>query len=373
MPVYFDHNATTPLDPRVLDAMLPYLRGPYGNPSSVHRYGRAARTAIEAARAQVAALVGVQPAQVIWTSGATESNNLALKGLVPERVGGRLLYGASEHPSVLEAAEAQADGVEAISLLRDGRVDIAAYQAQLARGPVRQVAVMAANNETGVIQDCAPLAAAAHAIGAAVHIDAVQAAGKIAVDFDALGADTMSLSAHKIYGPKGVGALVVRPGIELATQLHGGGQEHGLRGGTENLPAIVGFGVAAELASQELAARAEQTLRLRQTLEASLSGLDGITIFAEHAPRLPNTVQFGVEGWEGEALLMALDRAGFAVSSGSACASGRGEPSHVLLAMGWPREIAFRAVRVSFGTGNDLAEVERFIATLAALRPSRAA
>lgn len=380
MAIYFDHNATTPLDPRVLEAMLPYLSGPYGNASSVHRYGRAARDAIEAARVQVAALAGAQASELTFTSGATESNNLALKGLTENQPPSRVLYGATEHPAVLEAAEslrAHGWGVETIAMSEQGFVDWPAFEAQLARAPLRVAALMAANNETGVIQDLARVAALVHARGALLHVDAVQAAGKMPIaSLWSAGehtADLMSLSAHKLYGPKGVGALLVKAEVGLQTQLHGGGQERGLRGGTENLAAIVGFGVAAELALAEQAARAAQWLRLRERLEAGLRALPGVTIFGEAAPRLANTVQFGLAGWEGEALLMALDRKGIAVSSGSACASGTGEPSHVLIGMGLERGLAYRAIRVSLGIQNTEAEVDRFLAVLGDLRLQAAA
>lgn len=375
MPIYFDHNATTPLDPRVLDAMLPYLSGPYGNASSVHRYGRAARDAIEAARVQVAALAGAEASEVTFTSGATESNNLALKGLadgVPRAADApRILYSGTEHPAVLEAAEAlrgQGWPVETIAVDRSGVIDWPAFEAQLAGGPVRLAALMLANNETGVIHDTARAAALVHARGGLLHVDAVQAAGKLAFDFGSSGADLMSLSAHKLYGPKGVGALLVKSHVGLATQLHGGGQERGLRGGTENLAAIVGFGAACALAAAEVESRIARWTELKARLEAGLRRLPGITIFGDGAARLANTVQFGVEGWEGEALLMALDRKGIAVSSGSACASGTGEPSHVLLAMGWPRDIAFSAIRVSLGLASTEAEIDRFLVVLGELK-----
>lgn len=380
MPIYFDHNATTPLDPRVLDAMLPYLSGPYGNASSVHRYGRAARDAIEAARVQVAALAGAEASEVTFTSGATESNNLALKGLadgVPRAADApRILYGGTEHPAVLEAAEAlrgQGWPVETIAVDRSGVIDWPAFEAQLARGPVRLAALMLANNETGVIHDTARAAALVHARGGLLHVDAVQAAGKLAFDFGSSGADLMSLSAHKLYGPKGVGALLVKSHVGLATQLHGGGQERGLRGGTENLAAIVGFGAACALAAAEVEGRIARWTELKARLEAGLRRLPGITIFGDGVARLANTVQFGVEGWEGEALLMALDRKGIAVSSGSACASGTGEPSHVLLAMGWPRDIAFSAIRVSLGLASTEAEIDRFLIVLGELKMQVAA
>jgi len=372
MPIYFDHNATTPLDPRVLEAMLPYLSGPYGNPSSVHRYGRAARDAVEAARLQVAALAGAQPAEVVWTSGGTESNNLALQGAagVAARLS-RILYGSTEHPAVLETAESLGRHgwqVETIAIDGQGLVDWPAFEAQLARGPLCIAALMVANNETGVIQDVPRAAKAVHAAKALLLADAVQAAGKLALDFTASGADLMSLSSHKLYGPKGVGALLVKAGVEIAPLLHGGGQERGLRGGTENVAAIVGFGAAAELAQQDLQVRDTHLLALRERLIAGLHALPGVSIFGEQSPRLSNTVQFGLKGWEGEALLMALDRKGIAVSSGSACSSGKGEPSHVLLGMGLPRDTAYGAIRVSLGQGNTAAEIDRFLAVLGELR-----
>ncbi|WP_022978099.1 cysteine desulfurase family protein [Nevskia ramosa] len=376
MPIYLDYNATTPLDPRVLEAMLPYLSGPYGNASSVHRYGRAARDAIEAARVQVAALAGAEVSELTFTSGATESNNLALKGLTETARPTRVLYGATEHPAVLEAAASLVGhgwGVETITVDRAGIVDWPAFEAQLARGPLRLAALMLANNETGVIQDTARAATLVHDAGALLHVDAVQAGGKLAFGFSESGADLMSLSAHKLYGPKGVGALLVKSHVELAIQLHGGGQERGLRGGTENLAAIVGFGVAAELAITEREQRIAHWTALKARLEAGLRAMRGITIFGDGSPRLSNTVQFGVDGWEGEALLMALDRKGIAVSSGSACASGTGEPSHVLIGMGWPRDIAFSAIRVSLGITTSEAEIERFLAVLGELRQQVAA
>lgn len=368
MPSYFDNNATTRLDARVLEAMLPYLSGPYGNASSLHRFGRAARDAIERAREQVAALVNCQPKEIIWTSGGTESNNLALKGVCEGVRPTRLLYGSTEHPAVLETAEAlRARGwqVETVAIGCDGRVDWPRLEAQLAAGPLRLVSLMRANNETGVIQDVARAASLVHAAGAWLHVDAVQAAGKMPVDFSALDADLMSLSSHKIYGPKGIGALICKADVELVPLHHGGWQERGLRGGTENVASIVGFGAAAELACAELEARTAHLLALRERLEAGLHQIPGTRIFGEGVERLPNTVQFALRGYEGEALLMQLDRKGFAVSSGSACASGRGEPSHVLLGMGIEREIAAGAIRVSFGKDNTAEEVDQFLAVLA--------
>ncbi|MGQ0501352.1 MAG: cysteine desulfurase family protein [Panacagrimonas sp.] len=377
MPVYLDHNATTHLDPRVLDAMLPYLSGPAANASSLHRYGRIARDAVEQARMQVARLLGCEAKEVVWTSGGTEANNLAVKGMTAGEAPSRVLYGATDHPAVMEAAESlqyAGWGVEAVAVNRDGVIDFDALERQLTAGPVRLVSVMRANNETGVIQDVARVAALAHARGALLHVDAVQAIGKIAVDVNGLDADLLSVSAHKIHGPKGCGALVVRSHVELRPVQHGGAQERGLRGGTENVAAIVGFGAAAELALAELDARAGHALALRQRLEAGLSARPdalNATIFGAAAPdRLPNTLQFALAGWDGEALLMALDRKGFAVSSGSACASGSGEPSHVLLAMGHDRVTAKGAIRVSVGKDNTAADIDGFLAALGQIVPA---
>lgn len=370
MPVYLDHNATTRLDPRVLDAMLPYLSGPYGNASSLHRFGRAARDAVESAREQIAHLVNCQPGEVVWTSGGTESNNLAIKGVAAGATPTRILYGATEHPAVMEAAEAlTASGwrVEKIAVDAQGVVDWVALETRLRAAPVRLVALMRANNETGVIQDVAHAADLVHATGAWLHVDAVQAAGKIPVDFAALGADLMSLSSHKLYGPKGIGALIRKSEVELAPLHHGGPQEKGLRGGTENVAAIVGFGHAAELARQELTARAAHALQLRERLQAGLLALPRVRVFGAGVERLPNTLQFALDGYDGEALLMQLDRKGFAVSSGSACASGKGEPSHVLLGMGYAPEVARGAIRVSLGRDNTEAEIDSFLSALAGL------
>lgn len=370
MPTYLDHNATTPVDARVVEAMLPYLAGPYGNPSSLHRYGRLARDAVERARAQVAALIGAQPGEILWTSGGTEANNLALKGLCRGSPRGRVLYGATEHPAVMEAAEslrAQGWAVEPVAVDGRGLIDGPALQARLAAGPVRVLSLMRANNETGVVQDVARWAEPVRAAGGWLHVDATQAAGKLPLDFVALRADLMTVSSHKLYGPKGIGALAVRAEVDLQTQLHGGAQEKGLRGGTENLPAIVGFGVAAELAVAELARRTAHTLALRERLDAGLRALPGLRLFADGVERLSNTSQFGLAGWDGEALLMQLDRQGYAVSSGSACASGSGEPSHVLLAMGIDPVTAKGAVRVSLGKDSRESDVDGFLVALRSL------
>lgn len=369
MPIYFDHNATTHLDPRVIEAMMPYFSGPAANPSSLHRYGRLARDAVEAARIQVARLIGAQPAEIIWTSGGTEANNLAIKGVMRSGKGG-LFYGATEHPAGMEAAESLREtgvAVQAIPVDSNGLISPGLLRQQLTGTAPRLVSIMRANNETGVIQDIPTLAKVVHEAGAWLHVDAVQAAGKLPVDREALDADLLSLSSHKIYGPKGIAALAVRSHVELAPLLHGGAQERGLRGGTENVAAIAGFGCAAELALNELEARAQHYAELIERLDAGLARIPAIRIFGDGVLRLPNTRQFALAGYDGEALLMELDRQGIAVSSGSACASGSGEPSHVLLAMGIDPVTAKGAVRVSVGKNNTAAEMERFLQVLEAI------
>lgn len=367
--VYLDHNASSPLDQRVLEAMLPYLGKFFGNPSSLHRQGRIARSAIDTARQQVAALVGAQSSQIIFTSGGTEANNLAIKGLAARLSNPNFAVGATEHPSISAPAEhLAAKGWKRHTLEVDtlGLTTAASLQAVAAVKPAF-ASVMLANNETGVIQNLEPIVERLKPLGTLLHTDAVQAVGKIAVDFVKLGVDLLTLSSHKIYGPKGAGALVVARHVELEPLLEGGGQEGDLRSGTENVAAIVGFGKAAELAKTELEVRADKLYRLRTQLESYLSQQPSITLFAKEASRLPNTLQFALANMEGEALLMALDRKGFAVSSGSACASGAGEPSPVLLAMGYDEDLAKNAIRVSFGKDNETADIDRLIATLAPL------
>jgi len=364
MTAYLDHNASTPLDERVLDEMLPYLRFHHGNPSSVYRQGRIARQAIEMARQQVAQLVNAHPSQVVFTSGGTEANNLALKGPVAGSKG--VAVSAVEHASVL--APAQQLAIEARQLARievdsSGLVTEASMSRALATRP-GLVSIMLANNETGVIQDVRRWAEMAAPAGALFHTDAVQAAGKINVDFSALGVQLMSLSSHKLYGPKGVGALVLDKRVELAAQMLGGGQEKGCRSGTENVAAIVGFGKAAELAGLELQQRGSAMKALRQNLLLQLSLIDAVVVFAEQAECLPNTVFLAVPGIDGETLLMEMDRAGIAVSSGSACDSQKSGASHTLLAMGIDEDLARCAVRVSIGKDNTGQDIDAFVSVL---------
>ena len=365
MPVYLDHNATTPLSSEVLDAMMPYMTGLYGNPSSVHRFGRVTRDALEQARMQVANLVGAQPKEVVFTSGGTEANNLAISGGLAYSSPSGFAISATEHASIVAPAKLMGEQgwqLNTIAVNSQGVVEHDALHAAISE-TTQLVSVMAANNETGVLQDIPALVNAAKAVKADVifHSDACQAAGKLAIDFAGSKLDLMSLSSHKIYGPLGAGALVVKSHVDLAPLIVGGGQERQRRSGTENLVALVGFGAAAELAAKVLERRQAHVLDLQTQLIARLKDLRGITLFSQGVPCLPNTLMFSVAGIDGEMLLMQLDRKGFAVSSGSACDSGRTEPSHVLLAMGVKPETAKGAIRVSFGEQNTSDEVLQLV------------
>jgi cysteine desulfurase len=363
--VYFDHNATTPLDAAVLAGMMPYLQARFGNPSSRHGFGRGARQAVEEAREKVAAAVGAHPSQVIFTSGGTEANNLAIRGMAAALPASQIVWSGIEHPSVdrpCREMHRQGWKLRSVAVDRDGRYDMDDLARSL-REPTGLVSVMLANNETGVVQDVAAAAQGARAAGAWVHADAVQALGKMAVDFASLGVHAMSLSGHKIYGPKGIGALVLDKRVELLPQLGGGGHEKGLRAGTENVPAIVGFGLACEHAVSQGLLEMERISALRAEMERGIVALGG-AVFGGAVLRLANTSYFAFPGIEGETLLMALDRAGFAVASGSACSSGSPAPSAVLLAMGVAPELAKGAIRVSLGRANTRQQVQEFIAVL---------
>jgi cysteine desulfurase len=365
-PVYFDHNATTPLDPRVLEAMLPYLSQRFGNASSRHEYGRAARRAVDEARQQVAAAVNAHPTEVVFCSGGSEANNLFIKGAAAMLRPGTIAISRIEHPCVREPARQLARAgwhLREIGVDAEGRVDLAEYGAALGEHP-RIVSVMMANNETGVIQNTVALAARARAVRALFHADAVQALGKVKLDFRSLGAHALTLSSHKLNGPQGAAALVLDKRVEIQPLIAGGGQERGLRSGTENVAAIVGFGRACELAEAAVEANAVRLRALRETLERGLIAL-GATLFGAGAERLPNTSYFSIEGLDGETLVAQLDRAGFAVASGAACSSASPEPSHTLLAMGVAPETARGALRVSLGRGNTEDEVQRFLKVLA--------
>ena len=366
MTAYLDYNATAPIRPEALAAMTAALAEP-GNASSVHGPGRRARRLIEEARTKVAALAGVEPSWVTFTSGGTEANNLALGGLPAARI----LVSAGEHDSVLQAVPQ----AQRIGLTPDGLVDLDALAAALQDTPDGTlVSVMLANNETGVIQPLAQVAALVRDAGAWLHCDAVQAAGKIPLDMLALDADLMTLSAHKLGGPPGVGALLARPELPLRALQRGGGQERRRRAGTENLAGIAGFGAAAETALEDLA-EAQRLGELRDHFEREIKSLaTGLQVFGAATPRLPNTSCVAVAGLPAETQIMALDLAGVAVSSGAACSSGKVQPSHVLSAMGVAPELAGGAIRVSLGWASKAEDVARLLAAWGDLyRRSRAA
>jgi len=364
MRIYLDHNATAPLRPEVREAMLPFL-GPPANPSSAHREGAHARSALETARAQVAALVGAAPAEIVLTSGATEANNLALRGTAAGR---GIVTTAIEHASVLETAQAVAAPLTVVPVDGEGRMDAARVVAAC-DARTRLVSVGLANGEVGSVAPVGAIAAALRGRRLLVHSDAAQAAGRIPVDVAALGVDLLSLSAHKMGGPAGVGALWVRRGVELAAQATGGPQERGRRAGTESVAAIVGFGVAAELARAELAAHAAAAVGLVERLWTGLCArVPGVVRNGPaEGPRLPNTLNVTFPGCAGESLLVLLDLAGVAVSLGSACAAGAAEPSHVLLAMGRDRDAARSGMRLSVGPSTTTADIDRVLELLPVL------
>jgi len=368
--IYLDYNATTPLHPRAREAMLPWLGGgSHGNPSSVHRFGQAAREAVETAREAVAALIGGRPLEVVFTASGTEANN-AVMFHVARQYGrqGHVVISAIEHPSIREAAaRLEEEGMEVtrVSPRGDGVVPVEDVAGAL-RPDTRLVALMLANNELGTLQPVAAVAAVCRERGIPVLCDAVQAVGKIPVDAPSLGVDYLVLGAHKFYGPLGAAALWVRKGVELSPYLVGGSQERRRRSGTENVPAIAGLGAAAQVAREEVAERSAHLAALRDRFEAALPGrVPGAILHCQGSPRLPNTSHIAVAGLEGESLLIRLDLAGFAVSTGSACSSGSVEPSKTLLAAGISRDEALASLRVSFGIGNTVADVDAFLDALA--------
>jgi len=368
--VYLDHNATTPVDPRVVDAMLPFLREQYGNPSSLHWFGQRARAAVEEARAAVAALVGTEPGDIVFTASGSESDNMALRGVAARAKAPRrgIVVSAIEHHAVLNTAKAlQAEGVP-VAVARaaeSGLVDLDDVSAKVDAGTAL-VSVMLANNETGVVQPVAEVARLARERGAIVHCDAVQAAGKLPIDVRALDVDLLTLSAHKLYGPKGVGCLCVKRGTPMAPLVRGGGQERNRRAGTENVAGIVAFGAAARIAAEGMERESARLRALRDRLEARLLALPG----AERngaAPRLPNTANVSFAGAEAEGLLIALDLEGIAVSTGAACAAGAVEPSHVLRAMGFAPDRVQSSLRLSLGRSTSEADVDRAADVIAAI------
>ena len=363
MYIYLDNNATTPLDPRVLEAMLPYLTEHYGNPSSSHAFGRAAQAAVEAAREELADSINASPEEVFFTGGATEADNLALFGMLS--AGEHLVTSATEHEAILECLpvlERTGTGVTILPVDRFGVANAEALR-EAVRPGTALVSVMLANNETGTINPLRELVEVAHEKGVPFHADAAQALGKIPVDVEELGVDLMSLTAHKCYGPKGTGAIYVRrrpaPGVRLARPkplLRGGGQERGLRSGTINVPGIVGFGKAATLAARELPEEAERVRRLRDELwHLLLDGFPHTRLNGHPERRLPNTLNVSLPGIQADDLLGSLKKV--AASAGAACAAGKAEPSHVLRAMGLSEQEALSSVRLSLGRFTSREEV----------------
>jgi cysteine desulfurase len=380
-PLYLDYHATTPVDPRVLEAMLPFFTERFGNPhSKQHAWGWDARDAVDAARAQVAALINASANEITFTSGASESNNLAIKGVVAARrdpAGTHVITVATEHKSVLDVCrglEAEGVDVTVLGVQTDGRVDLDALKRAITPRTVL-VSVMGANNEIGTVQPLAEIGAIARERGALFHTDAAQAAGKIPIDVHAMSIDLLSMTAHKFYGPKGSGALFVRrmkPRLALTPQIAGGGQENGVRSGTLNVPGIVGLGRAAEICRLEMADESRRLASLRDRLLNGLRArLDGVCVNGSLDHRLPHNLHVSFDGIEGEALLMALD--GVAVSTGSACASGSQAPSHVLEAIGATGDRASASVRFGLGRTTTADEIdfaiERVATVVASLAP----
>lgn len=365
--IYLDHNASTPLAPEVFAAMRPWLEGPGANPSSAHAPGRAARHAIDKARTQLAAAVGCQDEEIVFTSGGTESDNLAIFGaMTGARPGSRVLVNAAEHSAVLEPArrlESMGFFVDYAPVDREGRVDASALLA-LVRPETRLVSLMLANNEVGTVQPVAEIAKLLPA-GVLLHCDAVQAFGKIPLDFHALGAHFLTLSAHKIHGPRGAGALVAKKGARLGGQVIGGGQERGLRGGTENTAAIVGFGAATTLAHSRLETYGKEIGGLASYFREKLStSFPRIRYNSPLREALPNTVNVAFPEIDGRSLMIRLDLEGICLSLGSACSSGSIVPSHVLLAMGQSHAQALGALRFSLGWGISRADLDFVVAKL---------
>src|SRR2546421_293416 len=368
--VYLDHNATTSVEPEVLDAMLPFLTSEYGNAASIHGFGQRARAAVETAREQVAALIAARPQEIIFTSGGTEADNHAIFGVVrpvlaaqpsAEPSAPHVITSAVEHEAVLNACQAlegQGVAVTYVPVDRDGRVDLSAVRHALGKQPVL-ITIMHANNELGTIQPLEEIGRIASEADVYFHTDAVQSAGKIPIDVNALRIDLLSLSGHKFYAPKGIGALYIRGGTRLRQLLYGGHHQRGFRPGTENVPGIVGLGKAADIARKSLAADAQRISTLRDILERGL--LDRVPYAranAASAPRTPNTANITFPGIEGEALVIALDLKGLACSTGAACSSGAVEPSHVLTAIGLPADEARASLRFSLGRHTTEADIE---------------
>lgn len=367
--VYFDHAATTPVHPEVLEAMLPYFSEQFGNASSLHSYGQLAARAVEEARAQVAELINCDPREIIFTGSGTEADNFALKGIAEKLKsrGNHIITSSIEHHAVemtCRYLEKRGFHVTYLPVDKDGLVHPEELKKALTDQTIL-VSVMHANNEVGTIQPIKELAQIAHEKGVLFHTDAVQTVGSIPVDVKDLGVDLLSLSAHKFYGPKGVGALYMRKGVAIEPLIHGGGQERNLRAGTTNVPGIVGLGKAAELAKKELRERMEHNLNLRERLIKGLEErLSDYVLTGHRTLRLPGNVSICVQYIEGESMLLLLSAEGFACSSGSACTSGSLEPSHVLLSMGIDPQLAQGSLRITLGRENTVEDVDRFLEVL---------
>jgi cysteine desulfurase len=359
-PVYLDCNATTPVLPEVVEAMLPYLREHFGNPSSGHVFGQRARRAVKVAREQVAALLDCEPGEVVFTSGGTEANNLAIRGIARETAPSHVVTTVIEHPATFEAIRALEQSgcvVSTIEVDREGRVPVEELSARLRRGTAL-VSVMHSNNETGVLQPVAEIAAAARRVGAIVHTDAAQSVGKVPVSVRTLGVDLLSVAGHKLYAPKGVGALYVRHGVRLTPLLRGAGHEGGLRPGTENVASIVGLGAACALAQRDLASTAARLLALRDELWTLLrAGVPALALNGHATLRLPNTLNIRFPGVSGSALLAATPE--IAASTGAACHEGGERASRVILAMGVPEKEALGSVRLSVGRTTTREAIQR--------------
>ncbi len=370
MRIYFDHNATTPVAPAVVDAMAAVLRDEFGNPSSVHHFGQQAKARLDEARSAVAGLIAAEASEIVFTSGGTEADNFAVRGVAEalEPTGRRhLIASGIEHEAVLTTLKALARRGWKTTLLPVGATGVVspAQLEDVLSDDTALVSVMHANNEIGTVQPVAELARLAHARGALFHTDAVQSVAKIPVDVRALGVDLLSLSAHKFYGPKGAGALWIRRGTRITATMTGGKHERNRRAGTENVPAIVGLGVAAQLAHAKLGPESSRVAALRDRLEASvLERVPGTAVNGAQDGRVPNTTNLSFEGVEAESRLIALDLEGVAVSTGSACSSGTLEPSHVLRAMGLPTHRTQNSIRISLGASNTDAEVDFFLEKL---------
>jgi len=367
--IYLDYNATTPLDPLVLDEMLPYFSKDYGNPSSIHSFGNKAKSALDLSRDRLAALVNARPKEVTFTTGGSESNNYAIKGIAYalREKGNHLITTSVEHASCLETfsfLESQGYEVTYLDVDRNGLVDPEQLSGSIRESTIL-ISCIYANNETGVINPIKTISGIANDKDIIFHTDAVQTLGKIEIDLKELNVDMASFSSHKIYGPKGVGALYIKMGVNPVSLLHGGGQERGKRSGTENVPGIAGFGKAAELIYKTFNDERKRIANLKELLkEGIFRSVEGVNINGNTPENLPNTLNLSFEGVEGESLVMNLDMEGIAVSTGSACSEGNVEPSHVLLAMGQSNTEAISSLRLSIGRFTTNEDIERFLEIL---------